>query len=95
MPEKEQKALQGYEFSSAAFLLATVLCGIALLMRPSLVEWAVALFLFTGALASGFAAYLLVRHAYEDPRFKGATLLVWIAGTVFVFALLWVQYGGG
>lgn len=91
---RPEKALKGYELSSVGFLLATVLCGISLVMQPSLLEWAIGFFLLLGASSSVLGAYLLVRHAYEDPRFKNATLLVWTAGTVFVLALLWVQYGG-
>jgi membrane associated rhomboid family serine protease len=96
MPEgRTQQLLKSYEFSSIAFLLSTVVCGIAAVLRPSLIEWAVGLFLLLGALSGVMAAYLLVRHAYRDPRFKTATLIVWTSVTVFAFALLWVQYGIG
>lgn len=90
-----EKALKSYEISSLAFLLTTVLCGISLLMRPYLLEWAIALFLLLGASSSVLGAYLLVQHAYNDIRFQNATLLVWTSGSVFVLALLWVQYGVG
>jgi hypothetical protein len=93
MPEKEDRALLLYEWSSAGTRLATVLCGIALVMRPALLGWATGLFLLLGGAAAVLAAYLLVRHAYHEPRFKVATLLVWTAVTVFVMALLWVRYG--
>lgn len=96
MPEqKSEKALRSYELSGVAFLLATVLCGVSAILRPSLIEWAIGLFLLFGALSAAFGAYLLVRHEYQDPRFKMSTLLVWTSGTVFVFATLWVQYGMG
>ncbi len=94
MPDRSSRSLiPVYEALSAGTFLSTVLCGIALLMRPDLILWAVGLFIGLAALSACAAAYLLVRHAYHDPRFKGATLLVWMAISVFVLVFLWVRYG--
>ncbi len=95
MPERDQRVLQGYEITSAGSLLATLLCGMALILKPSLVDHAVRLFLVIMALSGGLAAYLLARHRYDDPRFRSGTFLTWTALTIFTLAFLWVQYGMG
>lgn len=88
------KALKSYEATSVLLMLSLVLCGIARLMMPELLLWSIFLFLAFAALSTALGAYLLIRQAHQDPRFKLATLIDWTAVSVFALVLLWVQYGG-
>lgn len=87
--------IKGYELSSLLTLFSVVLCGISYVMLQSFLYWSIGLFIALATLNCIIGSYLLVRHAYQDPRFKGGTLINWTAISLFVLVFLWVEYVGG